>query len=286
MTILLVSVPTLVALTAIAAACGLVGWFAVLRAQVFAVDAMSHFAFTGAVAAVAFSVDPRVGLFGLTLCCALLLAALGGRGRVDDVTIGIAVTWVLGLGVLALALVAHGGAAGAGATAAIALFGDISGIDTAHAVVAALIAVAVAAVVVVIGRPLVFASVDPGVARSRGLPVALLGLVFFVALGGVAAEATQAVGALLLIGLVSAPAGAAHRLTSRPYRGMWLAVGIAVASAWLGLWISAAFPSLAPSTAIVGVAALVFAAAVVPDRWRRTRSRVTEAVPTTRRAVR
>lgn len=268
MTILLVSVPTFVALTAIAAVCGLVGWFAVLRAQVFAIDAMSHFAFTGAVTAVAFAIDPRIGVFGLTICCALLLAALGGRGRVDDVTIGIAVTWVLGLGVLALALVARGGGAGAGATAAIALFGDISGIDTAHAVVATAIAIGVIAVLVVIARPLVFASIDPGVARSRGLPVAMLGLAFFVLLGGVAAEATQVVGALLLIGLVSAPAGAAHRLSSRPYRGMALAIGIAVGSAWLGLWVSAQWPMIAPSSAIVGVAALAFAAAVIPGRRR------------------
>ncbi len=280
MTILLVSIPTFLALTAIAAVCGLVGWFAVLRAQVFAVDAMSHFAFTGAVAAVAFSIDPRVGLFGLTLCCALLLVALGGRGRVDDVTIGIAVTWVLGLGVLALAVVARGGAAGEGATAAVALFGDISGIDTAHAVTAILIAGAVAVVLVAIARPLVFASIDPGVARSRGLPVAMLGLMYFVVLGGVAAEATQAVGALLLIGLVSAPAGAAHRLSGRPYRGMSLAVGIAVGSAWLGLWVSAEIPSVAPSSAIVGVAALAFAAAVLPERLRgRRRGVMGSAVP-------
>lgn len=279
MTILLVSVPTFVALTAIAAVCGLVGWFAVLRAQVFAIDAMSHFAFTGAVTAVAFSIDPRLGVFGLTICCALLLAALGGRGRVDDVTIGIAVTWVLGLGVLALALVARGGTAGSGATAAIALFGDISGIDTAHAVVATVVAVAVAGALVVIARPLVFVSIDPGVARSRGLPVAMLGLAFFVLLGGVAAEATQVVGALLLIGLVSAPAGAAHRLSSRPYRGMSLAVGIAVGSAWLGLWISAEWPTIAPSSAIVGVAALVFAAAVLPDRRRARREVLDGVVP-------
>ncbi len=282
MTILLVSVPTFVALTAIAAVCGLVGWFAVLRAQVFAIDAMSHFAFTGAVTAVAFAIDPRIGVFGLTICCALLLAALGGRGRVDDVTIGIAVTWVLGLGVLALALVARGGGAGAGATAAIALFGDISGIDTAHAVVATVIAIGVIAVLVVIARPLVFASIDPGVARSRGLPVAMLGLAFFVLLGGVAAEATQVVGALLLIGLVSAPAGAAHRLSSRPYRGMALAIGIAVGSAWLGLWVSAQWPTIAPSSAIVGVAALAFAAAAIPGRRRARRPVGGGAVPGSR----
>ena len=43
----------LLAGTAIALASGLVGYFVVLRAQVFAGDALSHVAFTGALAAAA-----------------------------------------------------------------------------------------------------------------------------------------------------------------------------------------------------------------------------------------
>ncbi|MFI1799368.1 metal ABC transporter permease [Streptomyces sp. NPDC020379] len=43
--------------TLIAAACGLVGYFLVLRAQVFTADALSHVAFTGAMAALAFGSD-------------------------------------------------------------------------------------------------------------------------------------------------------------------------------------------------------------------------------------
>jgi zinc/manganese transport system permease protein len=264
---------TVVAVTAIAVACGLVGWFAVLRAQVFAVDAMSHFAFTGAVVAVALAADPRTGLFGFTIACALLLAALGGRARVDDVTVGVAITWILGIGVLALAVIARSGRGGAGATAAVALFGNISGIDSGQARLAAVIAIAVVAVVVAAARPLLFASLDPGVARTLGVPAAVLGAGFLLALAGVAAEATQAVGALLLIGLVSAPAGAAHRLTARPYRGMMLAVAIAVASVWIGLVISARIPAVAPSSAIVGVAAACFAVASAPGRLRMARRR-------------
>ncbi len=63
----------------IALACGLVGYFVVLRAQVFAGDALSHVAFTGAVAAAAAGLDPRVGLFAATIAVALLLGAIGDR---------------------------------------------------------------------------------------------------------------------------------------------------------------------------------------------------------------
>ena len=52
--------------TFIALACGVIGWFVVLRGQVFAGDALSHVAFVGAIAAAAAGVDARVGLFALT----------------------------------------------------------------------------------------------------------------------------------------------------------------------------------------------------------------------------
>ena len=237
-----------------------------VSAQVFAADAMSHFAFTGAVAGVAIGIDPRTGVFAVCLLCALLLAALGGRSRVDDVTIGIAITWVLGLGVLALSIVATSSSGGSGVTAANALFGTILGLTAGQTEVAVLIAIGITAVMLAVARPLLFASLDAVVARTRGVRVGLLGVVFLLALGGVAAEATQAVGALLLLGLVAAPAGAAHRLTSRPYRGMALAATIGVASVWLGLWIATRVPSIPPSSAIIAVAATAFFGAHMPAR--------------------
>ena len=60
--------------TPIALACGLIGWFVVLRAQVFAGDALSHVAFVGAIAAAAAGVDERLGLFAFTLVVALAMA--------------------------------------------------------------------------------------------------------------------------------------------------------------------------------------------------------------------
>ena len=47
--------------TAIAAASGLVGYFVVLRSQVFSTDALSHFAFAGALVALAAQIDPLIG---------------------------------------------------------------------------------------------------------------------------------------------------------------------------------------------------------------------------------
>ena len=53
--------------TFVALACGAVGYFVVLRSQVFAGDALSHVAFTGALAAAAAGIDIRLGLFVATI---------------------------------------------------------------------------------------------------------------------------------------------------------------------------------------------------------------------------
>jgi zinc/manganese transport system permease protein len=240
--------------TSIALACGLVGYFVVLRAQVFAGDALSHVAFTGALAAAAAGIDTRIGLFAATIAVALVLGGVGERAGADDVTIGIVFAWILGLGVFFLALFSTGSGGGNGLLGARALFGSIFGLSAADARLAAVIGAAIVAALLTIARPLLFASVDPEVAAVRGVPVRALGLVFLALIGATAGEATQAVGALLLLGLLAAPAGAAQRLTANPYLGLGLSAGLAVAATWLGLALSYAAPSLPPSTAVIGLA--------------------------------
>lgn len=244
----------LLAGTFVALACGAVGYFVVLRAQVFAGDALSHVAFTGALAAAAAGFDARVGLFAATIAVALILGGIGSRAGADDVAIGIVFAWVLGLGVLFLALFSSGSGGGNGLLGARALFGSIFGLSAADARLAAVIGAVIFAAILAIARPLLFASVDPGVAAVRGVPVTVLGLVFLALVGATAAEATQAVGALLLLGLIAAPAGAAHRLASNPYLALALSTALAVIATWLGLALSYAIPSLPPSTAIVAIA--------------------------------
>jgi zinc/manganese transport system permease protein len=260
--------------TFIALACGLAGYFVVIRAQVFAGDALSHVAFTGAIAAAAAGIDTRIGLFAATVGIALVIGGLGERASADDVTIGIIFAWVLGLGVFFLALFSAGSGGGNGLLGARALFGSIFGLSAADARLAALIGATIVAMLLTIARPLLFASIDPVVAAARGVPVRALGLAFLALLGATAGEATQAVGALLLLGLLAAPAGAAHRLTPNPYLALGLSAALAVGAMWLGLVLSYAIPSLPPSSAVIGVAAAIYllAFALTVPRRKLTRS--------------
>jgi zinc/manganese transport system permease protein len=258
--------------TAIAAASGLVGYFLVLRSQVFTGDALSHVAFTGALAALAAGIDLRVGLFAAVIAVALIMGALGGRGHADDVVIGGVFAWILGVGVLFLSLFTSHRATSNSTAGVSVLFGSIFGLDHARTLTALLIAVLLCVTILVIARPLLFASIDGAVAAARGVPVRGLGYGFLLVVGVTAAEATQAIGALLLLALLAAPAAAAHRLSDRPSRSLFVSAVVAVIATWIGLTVSYWAPSLPPSFCIVAALATVYAAASLWSRNRDARA--------------
>lgn len=245
--------------TAIAAAAGLIGYFLVLRGQVFTADALSHVAFTGALAALALGLDVRLGLFVVTVAVAVGMGLLGSGGGPDDTVIGAVFAWVLGLGVLFLSLYTSQRSGGNGTGAVAVLFGSVLGLSGPRAWLAAGIALAVVGGLLGIARPLLLASLDARVARAGGVPVRLLGLVFLGLTGAAAAEATQAVGALLILGLVAAPAAAASRLSAAPFRALYLSAALAVLCVWVGLTASYALPRTPPSFAVLTAATVLYA---------------------------
>ena len=248
----------------VAAACGLIGYFLVLRAQVFAGDALSHVAFTGSLAALVAGIDLRVGLFAACVAFAGALALLGTRDRSDDVLIGNLFAWVLGLG--ALLLTVYASRSGAGSRGVTVLFGSVFGVSPSQALVTALTGVGVIAVALLIARPLLFASVDEAAAAAAGVPVRLIGLVYIVLVGVTAGEATQVVGSLLVLGLLAGPAATAHLLARDPWRGVVLSVTSAVLAMWLGVASAYAVPRLPVSFCVLAVSTAGYMSAAL---WRR-----------------
>ena len=263
----------------IALACGVSGWFVVLRGQVFAGDALSHVAFPGALAAAAAGVDERVGLFAATVSSApgsalsagALAPAADRRGRAssaaEDTAIGIVFTFILGLGVFFLTRFSMSAGGGTGIQAARTLFGSIFGLGAGEARLAAAVGGGGHGVHAGVAAAAVLLDLARRGGRARGAHGSRRGASWRL-LGVVAAEATQAVGALLLLGLLAAPAAAAHRLAGSPFAGIALAGVLAVAATWGGLALAYAVPSLPPSTAIVAVAVGCYDAAGTVARWR------------------
>jgi zinc/manganese transport system permease protein len=219
----------------IAAAAGLVGYFVVLRNQVFTTDALGHVAFTGGMGGLLIGLNLLVGLFGSCIAVALAIGSLGGRGRGRDVAIGTVFAWVLGLGLLFLSIFTSSHSASAGNVGISVLFGSILGMQPAQAAVASVAGLLTCIALLAIARPLLFVSLDPEVAISRGLPIRVLTAFFLILVAITVAESVQAVGALLVFGLMVTPAAVAQNLTTNPYAGMALSAAVSVLAVWLGL---------------------------------------------------
>jgi len=243
----------------IALAAGLVGYFVVLRNQVFTADALGHVAFTGGLGGVLAGLNLLAGVFASCIAVALAIGTLGGRARGRDVAIGTVFAWVLGLGVLFLSLYTTARSAASGTLGVSVLFGSILGLQPAQVIVGSLTGLATVAVMIVIARPLLFLSIDPEVAVARGVPARALTSLFFILVAVTVAESVQAVGALLIFALIVTPAAIAQNLSTRPWAGMALSAGIAVAVVWLGL-ILAFYVALPVSFLITGLAFALYLA--------------------------
>jgi zinc/manganese transport system permease protein len=251
--------------TAVALVAGLVGYFTLLRQLAFAGDALSHMTFAGALGAALFSLNPLIGVFGLTALAGVGIGALGERARARDEAVGIALAWALGLGVLFNSLYTANSGATDSALGVKTLFGSILGMQTPQVAVVTLIAVGVSLILLVMARPLLFATVDPDVAAARGTPTRLLGVGFLILLAITVGAATQITGALLIFALLILPAAAARRLTSRPYVGMALASLLAIVITWVGLTLT--FYSSYPATFLISALALICYLAAVAGVW-------------------
>ena len=227
---------------AIAVAAGLVGYFVVLRNQVFASDALGHVAFTGGLGGLLAGFPLINAVFVSTIGGALAIGSLGGRARGRDVAIGTVFAWVLGLGVLFLSLYTTARSGASGIVGVTVLFGSILSLEASQATIATIAALATAVTLLAISRPLLFASVDPDVATARGVPTRLVTAMFLVLVGATVAEAVQAVGALLIFALLVTPAAVAQNMTARPFAALAVSAGSALAFVWLGLGLAFYIP--------------------------------------------
>ena len=232
-------VNALIAGTIAAVVAGPIGYLMVLRQQTFVGHTLAVIGFPGAAAATLLSVDVTFGYFAFCLIGALVIAAVptGRRAGVADgeesAVVGLVQATALGLGFFFVSLY-HGFLGGINNL----LFGTIIGVSDNEVHVLMVAGAACLATLLVLGRRIVFITLDPDVAAAQGLRVRLLGAAFLLLLGTAAAGASQVTGSLLIFALLVAPAAAAVRLTARPAVGMVLAALIGLVVVWLGAGIA------------------------------------------------
>jgi zinc/manganese transport system permease protein len=239
---------------------GTVGFFLVLRGQTFAGHALSHAGFTGATGAVLFGFSPLAGLVGFTFVAGIGMGLFGEKLAHRDVAIGMMLSLSLGLGLLFL----HFYTAAATQAAAL-LFGNVLGVDQSALLTLLLLAILSLAALALIGRPLVFASLQAELAEARGVPIRFVSAAFLAIVAVAVAECAQIVGILLVFTLMVGPAAAAMNLSRRLPLAVALSAGLALAEAWGGLTL-AFYTDWPTSFWITALSGLVFFGAAAARR--------------------
>jgi zinc/manganese transport system permease protein len=223
--------------TIVAVLAAVVGWYMVVRRLSFAGHTLAVMAFPGAAAASLAGLPASLGYYLGSGAAAIAMGRTGSPPSRGDggqsAAIGTIQAVGLAIGFLLLSL-NHGVLTDLESL----LFGSIYGVSGGQVVTLMVVAAVVLCGVGLASRPLLFASVDPEVARSRGVPVALVDLLFLVALAVTVAATSQITGVLLVFSLLVAPAAAAQALTPRPVVGLALSVLFAVLVVWVGLGVS------------------------------------------------
>ncbi|MGV0815757.1 metal ABC transporter permease [Mycolicibacterium boenickei] len=234
--------------TLVALAAGLIGYFVIVRNTAFAAHALAHIGLPGATGAALLGLPVGLGLLTFCVGGALVIGALGSRAHDREVATGTVLALATGFGLFFNSLATKNSS-----TLTNVLFGNLLAITHQQLLTFTVLLVLLAAVVVFVFRPLLFASVNAQVAEAKGVPVRALSVVFMVLLGIAVTMAVLAVGTLLLFALVVTPAATAIMVTARPIAAMMISTAISVVSVWAGLAVSAIF-NMPPSFVIVTIA--------------------------------
>lgn len=218
----------------VATVCGIVSVFVILRRMGFAAHALGHMSLTGASAAALLGMSSILGQLILNGLAAIVMGLMGDKVKKNDLAIGVVLTFVLGLGAYFLFLFQNNYA---GSVMAI-LFGNIFAVSNTQIWQLLGLASVILLIMLVISRPLIFASIDPVVAESKNVSVKLLSVVFFLVLAITVSMACQVVGALLVFVLLIIPGAIGIQWGESIYRIVAISVGVANAALILALYVS------------------------------------------------
>jgi zinc/manganese transport system permease protein len=195
---------------------GLIGVFVMTRDMSFAVHGISELSFAGAAIALLVGLNVALGATIGSIVAAIIIAIMGTRAKDRNSIIAVLMPFGLGFGILALALYE-----GRAANKFGLLTGQIIAVDDPQVIWLIATSLVVVIALLIVWRPLSFASLDPEVAEARGVPTKALGIIFMLLLALAVAASLQIVGALLVLTLLVTPAAAALRLTASP---LWVPI--------------------------------------------------------------
>ena len=233
--------------------CGPIGVWILLYRQSYAAESIAHGMLPGLVLAALIGVPLVIGAGAGVVVAALLIAFAARDERIgSELAVAAVVTGLLGLGGL-LAL-----APATPARLGDLLFGDLLALSAVDLAVTAVLAAAGLAVVFVAHRPLLLVGFDRASAPALGARPRRIDVVLIAVCAATVTAGAQALGSLLVVALLIAPAACALKLSARLAPALLIAAGLAALSGVAGLYLSH-YASIAAGAAVALVALAAFA---------------------------
>ncbi|WP_033420250.1 metal ABC transporter permease [Nesterenkonia alba] len=242
---------------------GIFGVFIALRRAGLVVHGIAEISFAGAALFLLLGLNVVAGSAVGAVAAAVLIGVLSLRDREVSAVTAVLMPFGMGLGILFLHLYQ-----GRSANQFGLLTGQIVGVDDIQTRTLVTVAVIISVVLVLLWRPLLFASVDPELAAARGVNTSVLSMIFMVLMGLAVAMSVQVVGALLVLSLLVVPAAAALKVSHRPLTVVLLAMGFGVFSAVAGIMI-AITGTIPISPYITTISFLIYLGCLLVARRRR-----------------
>ena len=252
------------------AVCAVVGTWVVLRGLTFLGDALAHGVVPGLALALLWGFSPILGAFVAALAMSGAVTLVTRRTRVrEDTGIGL-----LFVGMLALGVVIISRSASFATDVTSLLFGDVLGVTAADLRGQALGVAVVVVTSTILYRPFLALTFNEEKAATLGLRPGLAHFALLALLATAIVASFQAIGTLLVFGLLIGPPATAGLLVRRVPLVMLTAVALGALAVVLGLTLSY-HQGTAGGATIAGLAVaeffVVLAAQEVTGALRRTR---------------
>jgi manganese/iron transport system permease protein len=236
--------------------CSLVGTWIVLRGLAFIGDALAHGIIPGVALASLWGISLALGALVSALVMAAGVTMVNRRTRVgDDTAIGLLFVGMLALGVMIVS-------ATSSRDLTTLLFGSILGVTSGDVVLLVVTTVAVLVAIVVFYRPLLALTFNVDKAATLGMRPAFTHALLMVMVAAAVVSSFQAVGTLMVFGLIVAPPATASLFARRVPVVMAGAVGIGWVAAVGGLLLSYHWGTAAGAS-IAGLSVVLFFVALV-----------------------
>jgi manganese/zinc/iron transport system permease protein len=254
-------------------ACGLLGNFLVLRRQSLMGDAISHVVLPGIVAGFWFAqsrATPAIFLGAVlaAIIAAALIELVRRLGKVESgAAMGVVFSVMFAAGIVMLENI---NASGVDLDADCVLYGQLEGVmwlkvtDLAsllspevladaprQLVTLAILALLAIAIVLAFYKELRIITFDPALATTLGIPAGLGHTLLMLLIAAAAVASFEAVGSILVIGMLIIPAATARMLTDRFGRQLVISALVAIATGVGGYFVGAFGPMWAQSAGLI-----------------------------------